>query len=1312
MSTFSNPVKRLWRTMSRWNRPTIRRPRKIQLQVEGLEQRFIPSIVGMNALTNATGTNPQGAAMIEDSNGNLFGTTTGGGLNGNGTLFELSYNAAAKTYGPVTVLANFNYATTGASPQGRLVENAGGDLFGTAISGGQYGLGTIYELPAGSNQIIALASFNGVNGAGPSGDLVQDKSGNLIGTTQNGGPSWTGPGTGNGTVFELRVFSSTITTLASFGGGTNGASPMGGVLADSSGNLFGTTDLGGSANDGTIFEVKKGTGSVTILHQFNLNDGANPLGGLIEDNSGNLYGTTLNGVNVGSVFEWQASQGKLITLASFDGDNGAWPACDLVMDSSGNLFGTTSQGGLAWNPGLNRYGFGTVFEVPGPAAVIYPISAWVVDYLNGSNGSYPEAGLVQDSHGNLFGVTDFGGNGFTGSSTSGLGSVFEEPALPHITPTSLPNWTVNTPGYNQTIMATGGAGSLTFSSPNLPPGLTLNSSTGVLTGTPTTTGAYQFYVQATDSQGRIYNANYTVTINPAPSITTAGLPSGNVGQMYNQAINVTGGTGTITFSSSGTLPPGLTLSAGGVLSGTPAAPGSYQFTVTATDSIGVAANQVYTVTVIGPAARLMFLQQPMNTAIGATIGPVSVEIVDAAGNLVATANNPVTLGIQSGPGTFVPGSITTVNAVNGVATFNNLAVTAPGQYTLNEIVPGQLTGPFSTQFTVANLQVASFASSASGFTVGFNAPILVNSTTPALYGSGTSVNPTVTLTGPNGPVSGSVVVNTATNSLTFVETSTAMIANLYFTNQPLTPTLPDGVYVARISASGLQGLQGLYGGYLSGGHDWTQTFTINTMAAGDDTVWVPPTADGPLQTLNAPGNNTHVNFGGNYPVYLDDTYGNVTSVTFTFNYNPSLLDVTSFTTAQPNSSFTPISFTPGHAVLQYTGTLADAATLKGGPSAVPFVSAPALGYINATVLNGLQAAPVYHGKDLLTLTNISINGGAIPAVAGNALHVVSLVGDADGNGAYSSGDSVALTRNLLGTDSGFAAYPTVDPVVVGDVTGVGYISSTGIMQINGAGVGYFYVPNYVPLPVAGANYTPVSNNVDPALTLPAHLQVGSNRTVTVPVNIDDAHPAGSLGLSEAHLALTYDPKVFTVSAADIHPGSVLTAGTGWTITPSINPVTGQIAIALSSNTPISSATGGSLVTIDFHQIANLPGTAAIALVASVNPTGHQEVYTELEDPVGTFTLSPVPSNSFNPQIDTIVTLATAPATSAASNPLGNLHLPASGTDGAFQALASSTDAGGGMQGSIFADFSEAMLSGHRKADPFAGIDWDQVCNNL
>jgi Putative Ig domain/Bacterial Ig domain len=165
-----------------------------------------------------------------------------------------------------------------------------------------------------------------------------------------------------------------------------------------------------------------------------------------------------------------------------------------------------------------------------------------------------------------------------------------------LTTTTLGNWTVNQPGYSQTLSATGSSGAFTFSSTSpLPVGLTLSSS-GVLSGAPTTVGTYTFNVVVTDSAGDTGNQIVSVTINPALTIT-ANLPDWTSNLAYQQTVQTAGGTGIVTFSSTGAFPTGLTLSTSGVISGTPTMPGSYSFTVIATDKTSATASQAYALTI-------------------------------------------------------------------------------------------------------------------------------------------------------------------------------------------------------------------------------------------------------------------------------------------------------------------------------------------------------------------------------------------------------------------------------------------------------------------------------------------------------------------------------------------------------------------------------------------------------------------------------------------------------------------------------------------------------------------------------------------
>jgi uncharacterized repeat protein (TIGR03803 family) len=218
-----------------------------------------------------------------------------------------------------------------------------GNLYGTTRGGGPYGYGTIFELPHGSGTEVTIASFNGTDGQDPNGGLLVDSSGNLYGTTVG-----VGGGTASfaGTVFELAAGSGTITTLAAFNGG-DGANPVAGLIMDSSGNLYGTTYYGGASDDGTVFELAAASGTITTLASLNGTVGQGPNGTLLMDGSGNLYGVAAEGgaSSDGTVFEVARGSGTITALASFNGTDGQWPGGALVIDGNGNLYGTAFLGG-------------------------------------------------------------------------------------------------------------------------------------------------------------------------------------------------------------------------------------------------------------------------------------------------------------------------------------------------------------------------------------------------------------------------------------------------------------------------------------------------------------------------------------------------------------------------------------------------------------------------------------------------------------------------------------------------------------------------------------------------------------------------------------------------------------------------------------------------------------------------------------------------------------------------------------------------------------------------------------------------------
>jgi hypothetical protein len=568
------------------------------------------------------------------------------------------------------------------------------------------------------------------------------------------------------------------------------------------------------------------------------------------------------------------------------------------------------------------------------------------------------------------------------------------------------------PSASATILVTGG--------PPSPFHGTLPGGTSAQAGLP-----FLIALQAMDGQGNpvtSYNGPPTVTISANPASAASNLPA------------------TVPISSTGL----------GLFLVDLQQAGTYTLSVTSGSSIA----GVGPLTVLpGPAAKLAFAAQPVDTPTGVALPPVTVEVLDNFGNLVTSDNTEsVTLAVASGPGSFTAGSTLKATAVNGVATFSNLTLVKPGTYQLSALDPGLLTGPASAAFTVEPLQVlpGSVVATPAGFSLQFNAPFLVSSSAPALYGHGfgsTGVIPAVTLTQTqdasgnpvDNPIEGSVILDLATSSFTFLATNTAYEAA---TGSPL---LPDGTYTVNVAGgSSPNGFQALNagGGFLdglgtgsAGSGDFTTTFTVS--AAGNDIVWVPATADGPGQGLSAPGQNQA---GVGYPIYLNDSTGSVTSVQVTLEYNPNLLTVT----GASGAGFTLLaSSTPGQAILQYSGP------------ALPTGSGKAIGYVLATVPSGTAANPIpYKAKDVLHLANVALDGGLIPVVASDALHLVAYVGDADGNGSYSSNDAVLVTRASLQTDTGFAAYPLVDPVIVADTDGAGYIPADAALQINEAGVGF------------------------------------------------------------------------------------------------------------------------------------------------------------------------------------------------------------------------------------------------------------------
>ena len=318
----------------------------------------------------------------------------------------LALTAAAEAH--VSVLYAFKGGADGLSPSSGVIFDGQGNLYGTTWGGGGLacggaGCGTIYKVtPYGAETL--LYSFQGGAGDGmyPT-NLIRDSHGNFYGTTFNGGTA-NFPGGSCGTVFKLaRDGSETI--LHFFAGGSDGGNPAAGLLLDKAGNLYGTTEFGGDALDnGTLFRVAP-DGKETVLYTFcsmpKCADGGGPQSTLIADQAGNLYGTTEydGSGGGGTVFKFTRN-GKLKTLYAFCSwtcQNGWFPQAGVTMDPAGNLYGTTNLGGVG-GCGLGDT-CGTVFEVNsgGKEHVLHAFDP-------ANDGGNPASSVILDSAGNLYGT--------------------------------------------------------------------------------------------------------------------------------------------------------------------------------------------------------------------------------------------------------------------------------------------------------------------------------------------------------------------------------------------------------------------------------------------------------------------------------------------------------------------------------------------------------------------------------------------------------------------------------------------------------------------------------------------------------------------------------------------------------------------------------------------------------------------------------------------------------------------------------------------------------------------------------------------
>jgi len=370
----------------------------------------------------ADGSVPLGSITL-DAQGNLYGTASAGGHNVNGcvsfgypgcgTVFKLTHRGSSWTFSP---LYQFQGASDGANPYSGVAIGPDGSLYGTTLFGG-LGQGTVYNVrpPAramgsalGSWSETVLHAFsNGGDGSYPAlGTLVFDRSGNMYGTTELGGYECVDGGF-CGTMFKLTPSGSDWQeSIFQFMGGADGGNPLSGVVLDAAGNLYGTTDIGDF--DSEAYQLTPSGSGWTETPLYDFGPFGDPRGGVILDGAVGLYGTTVNG----TVYQLSSSGDSWIysLLYSFSGSSGPWNG--VVRDASGNLYGTTCADGT--------HGQGSVFKLTRSGDSW--MEADLYDFTGGADGACPIGGIARDTSGNLFGTTSSGGSG---CGAAGCGVIWE-----------------------------------------------------------------------------------------------------------------------------------------------------------------------------------------------------------------------------------------------------------------------------------------------------------------------------------------------------------------------------------------------------------------------------------------------------------------------------------------------------------------------------------------------------------------------------------------------------------------------------------------------------------------------------------------------------------------------------------------------------------------------------------------------------------------------------------------------------------------------------------------------------------------------
>jgi autotransporter-associated beta strand protein len=1161
------------------------------------------------------------------------------------SAFSVATNTVTQSGGgTLTLSGNNTYIGQTAVSQGTLVA-ASVSALGSTGAGTSVAAGATLALQGG----LAFApepltiSGTGVAGAGALASLGDDNSYN--GTITAAAPSMISSHSGT---LTLKGNISTGAGTITFAGAGN--TVANGVISSSSGGLSkidegaltltaantfvgGTTDTAGTINVKNLQAL--GSGGVTLA------------GGTLSLQAGSLAGQSyVNSVSVAGnstidVQSYYATMGPVSIGSSKLALTGSGPSLSQgpgltlgTVTLNGNpifspAFGETlTLGAIAsvGNRTINVSGAGTVNVANIPSGVTLAgtgrtgTGVTVASGAAVNPGSAPNTGTLTALGGIGFasGATDdvelggtaagsfdqiVSGDAVNLNSDSGAGANLK---------VSLVNGFVPAPGQTFTIIKNTGSTLISGTFAGLPEGAIFN------------VGATAFkitYSGGTSGQDVVLSVPTSAAthflVSPSASTATAGSPvTFTITALNDTNVIDTGYTGTVTLASTtdprAVLPTATKLTAGvGTVSAVFKTAGSQTVTVTDALSASITGVSSPAVTELPLATSTFQVSAPVTSTAGIPL-VFTVMAEDQFNNPTGSAY----MGTLHFSSTDLAASLpTNATLTNGTGTFSATLNTAgPETISVSDQFSPGITGMSNIITNTASaLRVNSFTPTTTGFTAAFNKPFLPAHLT--LYGSTPNTIHDVMLVrdpvgdGPTVLIAGTLLIDPSNTSVTFK--ATANYLQTFFGST----ALPDGTYTATFVSGSANGFGDAAGEALDGannnGHeDFTTTFTIANQAA--PILSIPDFARGPdsAHAIKVP-NDT----GGGIPITLANASG-VTDVTFTLSYNPSLLKVTGGAagdSAAPGSSFAlvaqPVILDATHATAAFSfhdGTAQSGTVVLGDVLAVVPDSAAAL----------------YKSKELLQLGSITVNGAPFTGLSAAGVHVDAYFGDVSGNGSIDALD-VAFAGNVArGAATGFSAFPLLDPAIVGDVAGDVSIDAGDVSDLAAYTV-------HLPAPVipsipTGLSITPAG--ADPTLSLggPRDKKVARGQPVTVPVVLDNPHPDGSMGMTEAVFALSFNPDLFTVSVADISLGSIPGLASGWQLDAVVDQAAGRIGIELFSTTPIMTTAAGSLVNITLHPIAgNWPPASATALqLLDSVIIGGQQFVTQVDDAQGQYVLGP------------------------------------------------------------------------------------------